>query len=398
MSMCPVYVWNPANFPDPQAMLPESFEAAQEIVDKWGEQPLPQGADISAFTELAEYIAEVAKKDYTSKGFKKYYQDIETWLPESLKTYAVAELSEYYSETMPILDHYSRILGLVLYDSNGKIILPDGREFPDDDFFEDFFHHYQMEREAEQQRQAEGKRLPGNINAFTQYFRTKLDPLMEKYGYQYAPQFFAPDSPEWQVQSWDGMIYAKPTEHGWQTISVYYRDPYNDGEYDELNAFWALSDEVVERIYLYETDHIPGYLKRYNEKDLIPNGNIECFWKDAWNAFRSKTHKTETGIEEFLDYLERQLKKVAHIYSYDDVEAYFEKHMIDADQPNPDKAEGYRAWVLPLRLVIAYLSGRQNLAELIDEWLFRKNYYPKDKSTTEEDLKKTLHELQNRYL
>ena len=28
MSLNPVYLWNPQNFPDPQAMLPDSFDAA----------------------------------------------------------------------------------------------------------------------------------------------------------------------------------------------------------------------------------------------------------------------------------------------------------------------------------------------------------------------------------
>ncbi|SFG68821.1 Uncharacterised protein [Neisseria elongata] len=28
MSLNPVYLWNPQNFPDPQAMLPDGFDAA----------------------------------------------------------------------------------------------------------------------------------------------------------------------------------------------------------------------------------------------------------------------------------------------------------------------------------------------------------------------------------
>ena len=72
MSLNPVYLWNPQNFPDPQAMLPDSFDAAHRIVSEWSDQPLPQGADTSAFDKLAEYIAEAARADGTSEAFKGY--------------------------------------------------------------------------------------------------------------------------------------------------------------------------------------------------------------------------------------------------------------------------------------------------------------------------------------
>ena len=54
MSLNPVYLSNPQNFPDPQAMLLDGFDAAHRIVSKWADQPLPQGADTSAFDKLAE--------------------------------------------------------------------------------------------------------------------------------------------------------------------------------------------------------------------------------------------------------------------------------------------------------------------------------------------------------
>jgi len=41
MSLNPVYLWNPQNFPDPQAMLPDGFDAAHRIVSEWADQPLP---------------------------------------------------------------------------------------------------------------------------------------------------------------------------------------------------------------------------------------------------------------------------------------------------------------------------------------------------------------------
>ena len=76
MSLNPVYLWNPQNFPDPQAMLPDGFDAAHRIVYEWADQPLPQGADTSAFDKLAGYIAEAARSGKASAGFKAAYADI----------------------------------------------------------------------------------------------------------------------------------------------------------------------------------------------------------------------------------------------------------------------------------------------------------------------------------
>ena len=57
---------------NPQAMLPDGFDAAHHIVSEWADQPLPQGADTSAFDKLAGYIAEAARADGTSAAFKGY--------------------------------------------------------------------------------------------------------------------------------------------------------------------------------------------------------------------------------------------------------------------------------------------------------------------------------------
>ena len=131
MSLNPVYLWNPQNFPDPQAMLPDGFDAAHRIVSEWADQPLPQGADTSAFDKLAEYIAEAARSGKASADFKAAYTDIETQIAEQLKSRAILELYEHYLELMPILTCRSESLGLVLYDANGYLLLPDGREYPE---------------------------------------------------------------------------------------------------------------------------------------------------------------------------------------------------------------------------------------------------------------------------
>ncbi|UOP01503.1 hypothetical protein [Kingella potus] len=125
MSMNPVYLWYPAHFPDPAAMLPESLSAAQRIADEWAEKPLPAGADPSPFAELAAIIAKAARSKEASAGFRQSYAGIETDLPAYLRGHALAELSEHYDEIMPLLDDYAPNLGLVLYDSNGSLLLPD---------------------------------------------------------------------------------------------------------------------------------------------------------------------------------------------------------------------------------------------------------------------------------
>ena len=57
--------------------------------------------------------------------------DIETQVAEQLKSRAILELYEHYLELMPILTCRSESLGPVLYDANDYLLLPDGREYPD---------------------------------------------------------------------------------------------------------------------------------------------------------------------------------------------------------------------------------------------------------------------------
>lgn len=90
MSLNPVYLWNPQNFPDQQAMLPDGFDAAHRIVSEWADQPLPQGADTSAFDKLAGYIAEAARSGKASADFKAAYADIETQVAEQAKENALS--------------------------------------------------------------------------------------------------------------------------------------------------------------------------------------------------------------------------------------------------------------------------------------------------------------------
>ena len=58
--------------------------------------------------------------------------DIETQVGEQLKNCAILELYEHYLELMPILTCHRESLGLVLYDTNGYLLLPDGREYHPD--------------------------------------------------------------------------------------------------------------------------------------------------------------------------------------------------------------------------------------------------------------------------
>ncbi|WP_246828598.1 hypothetical protein, partial [Neisseria sp. HMSC31F04] len=171
MSLNPVYLWNPQNFPDPQAMLPDGFDAAHRIVSEWTDQPLPQGADTSAFDKLAGYIAEAARSGKASADFKAAYADIGTQVAEQLKSRAILELYEHYLELMPILTCRSESLGLVLYDANGYLLLPDGREYPDQET-QDEITAYWRQREAEEQKwRQENRGLPKNIKDFYKYFR-----------------------------------------------------------------------------------------------------------------------------------------------------------------------------------------------------------------------------------
>ena len=110
MSLNPIYLWNPQNFPDQQVMLPDGFDATHRIVSEWADQPLPQGADTSAFDKLAGYIAETARSGKTSADFKAAYSNPNIHEPPAMTVSpsqapdqteqgsrkAAARLAEYY--------------------------------------------------------------------------------------------------------------------------------------------------------------------------------------------------------------------------------------------------------------------------------------------------------------
>ena len=393
MSLNPVYLWNPQNFPDPQAMLPDGFDAAHRIVSEWAGQPLPQGADTSAFDKLAGYIAEAARSGKASADFKAAYADIGTQIAEQLKSRAVLELYEHYLELMPILTCRSESLGLVLYDANGYLLLPDGREYPDQET-QDEITAYWRQREAEEQKwRQENRGLPKNIKDFYKYFRPKVDELMARHGFEYAPHLFNPAAYGRKKMEPDLIIYAKPMTNGQQTIYIDYEDIYKDGEYSGLGLGWYLSDGTVERIYLHELDNITLTYGETEKKQLIARGgaNIEYYLSRTWyRGGPSGSYKTETEIEALLAYWDQKLQEVAWIDTYDDVETYIDRHMTYQDSPEEASKHGFNTGILPRRLVIAYLRGQRDLAALADEWLYKKNYASINKQITIDNLAKTV--------
>lgn len=393
MSLNPVYLWNPQNFPDPQAMLPDGFDAAHRIVSEWADQPLPQGADTSAFDKLAEYIAEAARSGKAPADFKAAYTDIETQVAEQLKSRAILELYEHYLELMPILTCRSESLGLVLYDANGYLLLPDGREYPDQETQNEIQDYLRQREDEERQWRQENRGLPKNIKDFYKYFRPKVDELMARHGFEYAPQLFNPAAYGRKKMEPDLIIYAKPMTNGQQTIYINYRDIYKDGEYSSLGLGWYLSDETVERIYLHELDNITPIYGQTEKKQLIRGGvvDMEYYLSKTWyHTGPSVSYKTETEIEALLAYWDQKLREVAWIDTYDDVEAYIDRHMIYQDSPEEASKHGFNTGILPRRLVIAYLRGQPDLAALADEWLYKKNYASINKQITIDNLAKTV--------
>jgi len=359
MSLNPVYLWNPQNFPDPPAMLPDGFDAAHRIVSEWADQPLPQGADTGAFDKLAEYIAEAARSGKASADFKAAYTDIETQVAEQLKSRAILELYEHYLELMPILTCRSESLGLVLYDANGYLLLPDGREYPDQET-QDEITAYWRQREAEEHKwRQENRGLPKNIKDFYKYFRPKVDELMARHGFEYAPQLFNTETHKRKKLEPDVIIYAKPITNGQQTIYINYEDIYKDGEYSGLGLGWYLSDETMERIYLHELDNIILTYGETEKKQLIAGGggNIEYYLFDTWyHTGPTGKYKTETEIEALLAYWDQKLREVSWIDTYDDVEAYIAANWEEIGR-------------LHLRIVISYLRGVKDLIAEKEEWL-----------------------------
>ncbi|UOP01504.1 hypothetical protein [Kingella potus] len=97
--------------------------------------------------------------------------------------------------------------------------------------------------------------------------------MMGRYGFEYAPQFYRPEGHDKRSRKPepDVMVYAKPTEHGWQIVYVSIWDTYNDGVYN-ISVYWDLSDETAEQIYWYELDNIHPYDKKNNIKQLAAGG------------------------------------------------------------------------------------------------------------------------------
>ena len=314
-------------------------------------------------------------------------------MAEQLKSRAVLELYEHYLELMPILTCRSESLGLVLYDANGYLLLPDGREYPDQET-QDEITAYWRQREAEEHKwRQENRGLPKNIKDFYKYFRPKVDELMARHGFEYAPQLFNPAAYGRKKLEPDVIIYAKPMTNGQQTIYINYRDIYKDGEYSSLGLGWYLSDETVERIYLHELDNITPIYGQTEKKQLIRGGvvDMEYYLSKTWyHTGPSVSYKTETEIEALLAYWDQKLREVAWIDTYDDVEAYIDRHMIYQDSPEEASKHGFNTGILPRRLVIAYLRGQRDLAALADEWLYKKNYASINKQITIDNLAKTV--------
>ena len=398
MSLNPIYLWNPQNFPDPQAMLPDGFDAAHRIVSKWIDQPLPQGADTSAFDKLAKYIAEAAASDKASAEFKEYYADIETQVGEQLKSHAILELYEHYLELMPILTRHSEGLGLVLYDANGYLLLPDGREYPDQETQDEITAYWRQQEAEEQKWRQENRGLPRNIKDFYKYFRPKVDELMARHGFEYAPQLFNPEAYGRKKMEPDLIIYAKPMTNGQQTIYINYRDIYNDGEYSSLGLGWYLSDETVERIYLHELGNITSIYGKTNKKQLIRGGvaNIEYYLSETWyRGGPTGKYKTETEIEALLAYWDQKLQEVAWIDTYDDIDRFYELNTVT--HAEKDAGKGLFTFnSFMLRLVILYLAGKTDLRERVESWLAVDDAYIVNREYVRERYTRTLNHLENR--
>ncbi|MDO5101327.1 MAG: hypothetical protein Q4D91_00230 [Lautropia sp.] len=135
MSALPVYIWCPAHFERPHTMLPASLDEAQTLVNTWQDQPPPAGASGEVFLRLAAHLFEATQSPGYSDRFVACYQDIEMELSTLAARRAVIEVPEdgTYDELLPLLVDHHRACGLVVYDSHGKIWLPDGRAIPEDD-------------------------------------------------------------------------------------------------------------------------------------------------------------------------------------------------------------------------------------------------------------------------
>ncbi|UOP01516.1 hypothetical protein [Kingella potus] len=239
--------------------------------------------------------------------------------------------------------------------------------------------------------------LPENIKDFYKYFRPKTDELMGRYGFEYAPQFFNVESHKRKKLEPDVIIYAKPTEHGWQLIYISIHDIYKDGVYD-IRVSWNLSDETAEQIYWYELDNIHPYDKKNNIKQLAEGGvNIGYYLHDFWRpkGIDISQFKIESQIEALLTYIEVRLAEVAPIYTYADVDRFFENNTVtDLEHEAGNGLFTYNFFLE--RLVILYLDGKPNLREIVESWLAVDDAYIVNREFVRERYMKALNYLENR--
>ena len=264
----------------------------------------------------------------------------------------------------------------MLYDANGYLLLPDGREYPNQETQDEIMEYWRQQEAEEQKWWQENRGLPRNIKDFYKYFRPKVDELMARHGFEYAPQLFNPEAYGRKKMEPDLIIYAKPMTNGQQTIYINYRDIYNDGEYSSLGVGWYLSDETVERIYLHELGNITSIYGKTNKKQLIRGGvvNMEYYLSKTWyRGGPSCDYKTETEIEALLAHWDQKLQEVAWIDTYDDIDRFYELNTLTGEQYREiNKDHSLLKFTydnFALRTVIVYLSGRADAKQLVESWL-----------------------------
>lgn len=241
--------------------------------------------------------------------------------------------------------------------------------------------------------------MPKNIKDFYKYFLPKVDELMARHGFEYAPHLFNTEVHKRKKLEPDVIIYAKPMTNGQQTIYINYRDVYKDGEYSNLCLEWYLSDKEVERIYLHELDNI---ILTYGETEKKTincrwgGGNIEYYLTQMWyHTGPSVSYKTETEIEALLAYWDQKLREVAWIDTYDDIDRFYELNTVTHAEKDAGKGMFTFNSFMP-RLVILYLAGKTDLRERMESWLAADDAYIVNREYVRERYTRTLNHLENK--
>ena len=384
MSALPVYIWYPAQFVNSTAFIPDSLSEAENLVLVFEGKPGPKQVDTTPFVNLARHIAAAAQDGEHSEWFAEFYRDIETTLPELARQYAIVDVPESgtYEELMPLLAEYCPQEGLVLYDSQGNVWLPDGRELPGDEGIPPAV--LALYRAKQEKLRREGP-LPEKIKDFYKYMRPLLDALLGEYGYVHNEQLFNAEGAKRKAAP-NYLFYEKPMAHGKQIWMIILIRRYT-GVYECQASVYFSEDRVIDI-----RDAALNDQSKFNRTEGGGRALNSTFYLDRWFRIDGQQTDTALGIQTFLANWRPHVAEISQVHTYADVAAYQVRHGAKIIDCHYDEMRNDASYLL---LITAYLDGARDLTAQAQQWLNGEHYFFVNKELTQERMEKVIRYLQD---